>query len=69
MSKTVLVVGSMAAAMLLFSPNPRAYPAILHEVRFEAGGVIVTNIKLTIFVVAVALVYCVPWVTLVEALR
>lgn len=43
------------AAMLVFSPNPRRYPAILREVRFEIGGVIVTNIKLTIFVVAIAL--------------
>ena len=43
------------AAMLVFSPNPRAYPPIIHEVRFEAGGVIITNIKLTIFVVAVLL--------------
>jgi branched-chain amino acid transport system permease protein len=43
------------AAMLVFSPNPRRYPAILREVRFEVGGVILTNIKLTIFVVALAL--------------
>lgn len=43
------------AAMLAFTPNPRPYPAILKEVRFELGGVIVTNVKLTIFVVAVAL--------------
>jgi branched-chain amino acid transport system permease protein len=43
------------AAMLVFSPNPRRYPAILREVRFEIGGVILTNIKLTIFVVALAL--------------
>ncbi|MGC4090730.1 MAG: branched-chain amino acid ABC transporter permease [Polyangiaceae bacterium] len=43
------------AGMLLFSPNPRAYPPILREVRFDVGGVILTNIKLTIFVVAVAL--------------
>jgi branched-chain amino acid transport system permease protein len=43
------------AAMLVFGPNPRAYPPILREVRFELGGVIVTNIKLTIFVVALAL--------------
>jgi branched-chain amino acid transport system permease protein len=42
-------------AMLVFTPNPRRYPAILREVRFEAGGVIVTNIKLTIFLVALAL--------------
>ena len=40
------------AGMLLFSPNPQRYPAILSEVRFELVGVIVTNIKLTIFVVA-----------------
>jgi branched-chain amino acid transport system permease protein len=43
------------AGMLLFSPNPQRYPAILSEVRFELFGVIVTNIKLTIFVVALAL--------------
>jgi len=43
------------AAMLVFKPDPRRYPAILREVRFEVGGVILTNIKLTIFAVAVAL--------------
>ena len=43
------------AAMLAFTPNPRPYPAILKEVRFELGGVIVTNVKLTIFAVAIAL--------------
>jgi branched-chain amino acid transport system permease protein len=43
------------AAMLVFSPNPRRYPAILRELRFELGGVIVTNIKLAIFIVALAL--------------
>jgi branched-chain amino acid transport system permease protein len=43
------------AAMLAFTPNPRPYPAILKEVRFELGGVIVTNVKLTIFVVAIGL--------------
>ena len=42
-------------AMLVFSPNPRRYPAILREIRFELGGVIVTNIKLAIFTVAIAL--------------
>jgi branched-chain amino acid transport system permease protein len=41
--------------MLVFSPNPRRYPPILREVRFELGGVILTNIKLTIFVVTVVL--------------
>jgi branched-chain amino acid transport system permease protein len=45
------------AAMLVFTPNPRRYPAILREVRFELGGVIVTNIKLAIFVVAIALMF------------
>ena len=43
------------AGMLVFSPNPQRYPAILSEVRFEVAGVIVTNIKLTIFVVALGL--------------
>ena len=43
------------AAMLAFTPNPRPYPPILKEVRFEVGGVIVTNVKLTIFVVAIGL--------------
>jgi branched-chain amino acid transport system permease protein len=41
--------------VLVFSPNPRRYPAILSEVRFEFGGVVVTNIKLVIFVVAIGL--------------
>jgi len=43
------------AAMLVFTPNPRRYPAILRELRFELGGVIITNIKLAIFVVALLL--------------
>jgi branched-chain amino acid transport system permease protein len=43
------------AGMLLFTPNPRPYPPILRELRFELGGVIVTNIKLAIFVVAILL--------------
>ncbi len=45
------------AAMLVFTPNPRGYPPILAEVRYELGGVIVTNVKLTIFVVAMALMF------------
>jgi branched-chain amino acid transport system permease protein len=45
------------AAMLVFSPNPRRYPAILSEVRFELGGVILTNIKVAIFVVAMLLMF------------
>jgi branched-chain amino acid transport system permease protein len=43
------------AAMLVFTPNPRRYPPILSEVRFELGGVILTNIKVAIFVVAMLL--------------
>ncbi|MCK6633258.1 MAG: branched-chain amino acid ABC transporter permease, partial [Fimbriimonadaceae bacterium] len=39
----------------VFTPNPRRYPPIIKEVRFELGGVIVTNVKLTIFVVTLAL--------------
>jgi branched-chain amino acid transport system permease protein len=49
------------AAMLAFSPNPRPYPPILREVRFELGGVIVTNVKLTIFVVALGLMVGLHW--------
>jgi branched-chain amino acid transport system permease protein len=49
------------AAMLAFTPNPRPYPPILKEVRFELGGVIVTNVKLTIFVVAIALMVGLNW--------
>jgi branched-chain amino acid transport system permease protein len=41
--------------MLLFTPNPRRYPAVIREVRYEFGGVIVTNVKVTIFVVALTL--------------
>lgn len=41
--------------MLVFTPNPRRYPPIIKEVRFELGGMIVTNVKLTIFVVTLAL--------------
>jgi branched-chain amino acid transport system permease protein len=43
------------AAMLLFTPTPRAYPPILRELRFELGGVIVTNVKVAIFLVAMLL--------------
>jgi branched-chain amino acid transport system permease protein len=49
------------AAMLAFTPNPRPYPAILSEVRFELGGVIVTNVKVTIFAVAIALMLGLHW--------
>ncbi|HLV65862.1 MAG TPA: branched-chain amino acid ABC transporter permease [Polyangiaceae bacterium] len=41
--------------LLVFGPEPRRYPAILREVRFEIGGVILTNIKLAIFAIALVL--------------
>ena len=41
--------------MLVFGAQPRRYPPILRELRFEFGGVIITNIKLTIFAVALVL--------------
>ena len=49
------------AAMLVFSPNPRPYPPILREVPLAVGGVIVTNVKLTIFGIAVALMLGLTW--------
>jgi branched-chain amino acid transport system permease protein len=49
------------AAMLVFSPNPRPYPPILREVPYTFGGVIVTNVKLTIFGVAIALMLGLSW--------
>jgi branched-chain amino acid transport system permease protein len=49
------------AAMLVFSPNPRPYPAILREVPYALGGVIVTNVKLTIFGIAMALMLGLTW--------
>jgi branched-chain amino acid transport system permease protein len=49
------------AAMLVFSPNPRPYPAILREVPYSLGGVIITNVKLTIFGVAMALMLGLTW--------
>jgi branched-chain amino acid transport system permease protein len=49
------------AAMLAFEAKPRPYPPILREVRFELGGLIITNVKLTIFVVAIALMVGLNW--------
>lgn len=43
------------AAMLVFGANPKRYPPILREVRFEFGGVVLTNIKVAIFVVGLVL--------------
>jgi branched-chain amino acid transport system permease protein len=42
-------------AMLVFGPNPRRYPPILREIRYEFGGIILTTVKFTIFGVALAL--------------
>lgn len=41
--------------IMLFGPNPRPFPMILAEQRFEIGGVVLTNIKLLIFGVSAAL--------------
>ena len=43
--------------MLVFGASPRRYPPIIHEVRYDLGGVIVTNIKFAIFAVAMLLMY------------
>ncbi len=48
-------------AMLAFTPNPRPYPPILSEVRLELGAVTVTNVKVTIFVVAIVLMLGLHW--------
>jgi branched-chain amino acid transport system permease protein len=37
--------------MLVFTPNPRRYPPILTEVGFQLGGIILTNIKVAIWLV------------------
>ncbi|HEX5657500.1 MAG TPA: branched-chain amino acid ABC transporter permease [Polyangiales bacterium] len=41
--------------ILIFGPNPRPFPMIIPEQRYELGGVVVTNIKLLIFVVSAVL--------------
>jgi branched-chain amino acid transport system permease protein len=38
--------------ILLFGANPRSFPMIVTETRYELGGVVVTNIKLMIFAVS-----------------
>lgn len=42
-------------AMLVFTPSPRRFPPIVSEVRYEVAGVIVTNVRIMIFVVAIVL--------------
>lgn len=41
--------------IILFGANPRPFPMIVPEARYEIGGVVVTNIKLLIFAVSAAL--------------
>ena len=41
--------------ILLFGANPRSFPMIVHETRYQLGGVVVTNIKLMIFVLSALL--------------
>jgi branched-chain amino acid transport system permease protein len=41
--------------VLLFGATPRSFPSIVPETRYELGGVVITNIKILIFVVAIAL--------------
>ncbi|MCC6216695.1 MAG: branched-chain amino acid ABC transporter permease [Polyangiaceae bacterium] len=41
--------------LLVFGPNPRRYPPVLKEVTYELGGVVLTNVKVTIFVVTLLL--------------
>jgi len=43
--------------ILLFGANPRPFPMIVAEQRYELGGVVVTNIKLLIFGVSAALMF------------
>jgi branched-chain amino acid transport system permease protein len=41
--------------ILFFGANPRPFPMIVPETRYQLGGVVVTNIKLLIFVVSTVL--------------
>jgi len=41
--------------ILIFGANPRPFPMIVPETRYELGGVVVTNIKLLIFGVSAVL--------------
>jgi branched-chain amino acid transport system permease protein len=44
-------------ALLVFGPNPRSFPMIVAEQRYEFAGVVVTNIKLLIFAVSAVLMF------------
>jgi branched-chain amino acid transport system substrate-binding protein len=39
-------------AVLVFGANPRSFPMIVAETRYELGGVVLTNLKILIFVVS-----------------
>ncbi len=41
--------------MLIFSPNPRSFPSVVQVTTYEIGGVVVTNVKIIIFFVSLAL--------------
>ena len=41
--------------VLVFGPNPRSFPMIVAETRYDLSGVVVTNLNLTIFVVSALL--------------
>jgi branched-chain amino acid transport system permease protein len=41
--------------VILFGANPKAFPSILAESRYEVGGVVITNVKIMIFVVSAVL--------------
>ena len=43
--------------LLVFGPNPRSFPMIISEQRYEVAGVVLTNIKLLIFGVSAVLMF------------
>jgi branched-chain amino acid transport system substrate-binding protein len=42
-------------AVLVFGPNPRSFPMIIAEERYQLGGVVITNVKIMIFVLSALL--------------
>jgi branched-chain amino acid transport system substrate-binding protein len=42
-------------AVLVFGPNPRSFPMIVAESRYEVAGVVLTNLKILIFAVSALL--------------
>src|SRR5262249_7512433 len=42
-------------AILLFSATPRPFPSFIGETRYHVGGVVITNVKVVIFLVSLAL--------------